>query len=204
MTFDMPAEGTWEERGGWVAAALVRDAELTSDQACGLVGNLGYESNQFRTLQEMEPMVPGSAGGYGWAQWTGPRRRAFEKWAAEANLPPSSDAANYGFLLHELLGEYKGFTKQLRRCVSVEEACHLTHRSYENPSDVADGSYRSGPARLALALRLLPAQPLNVNDPVELIKAAQRIIGTVPDGIPGPETRRLLRIWVNERNPRGG
>lgn len=34
-------------------------------------------------------------------------------------------------------------------------------------------------------------------NPVELIRQAQRIIGAVPDGDPGNETRRKLRVWRN-------
>lgn len=196
----MPLEGSWEVRGGWVVEALVRDAALTHDQACGLVGNLGYESRCFTALQEEAPMVRGSRGGYGWAQWTGARRINFENWCATHVLAPASDEANYGFLLHELLGAYKGFAGRLRRTTGIEEATRLTHKEYETPSDVLDGSYRSGPDRLDLALRLqVPKDStlVDLGDPVELIKAAQRLIGAEPDGIPGPETRRLLRVWVN-------
>lgn len=198
--FDMPAEGGWEARGGWVVRQLVADLNLTYEQACGLVGNLGYESACFATLQEIEPMVPGSRGGYGWAQWTGPRRRHFEDWAAEKNLSVASDEANYGFLVHELKTTQAGFLARLRGTCTIEESCHLTHRIFESPSDVQDGSFRSGPDRLALALRLQTSPSvLDVNDPVELIKAAQRLIGAVPDGIPGNETRYKLRVWMNRQ-----
>jgi hypothetical protein len=146
---------TWEERGGEYVRRLVRDADLTAERAAGLVGNLGYESGEFKKLQEIKPLVPGSAGGFGVAQWTGPRRRAFEKWCTENALFPHSDEANYGFLLHELRGDYKTFAARLRQTRSIEDACRLTHKDYETPSDVFDGSYRSGPARLKYAQRAL-------------------------------------------------
>ena len=155
VNFDMPKTGTFEQRGGWVVRALMRDVGLSIEQAAGLVGNLGYESAGFTKLQEMQPMVRGSRGGYGWAQWTGPRRRKFEAWAEANDLPVSSDEANYGFLLEELRGAYRGFTADLKRRGTIEEACRLTHRAYETPSDVLDGSYRSGPARLQYARRAL-------------------------------------------------
>src|SRR4029079_2065686 len=94
--FDMPKTGTWEQRGGWVVRRLMADLGLTDYQAAGLVGNLGFESVGFRTLQEMAPAVSGSKGGYGWAQWTGVRRRAFEAWCVAHHLPMASDEANYG------------------------------------------------------------------------------------------------------------
>ncbi|MDB4356384.1 phage tail tip lysozyme, partial [Akkermansiaceae bacterium] len=56
---------------------LMRDFGLTEFQAAGLVGNLAYESGNFKQLQEKEPLIPGSKGGYGFAQWTGVRRDGF-------------------------------------------------------------------------------------------------------------------------------
>lgn len=216
--FDMPKTGTWEQRGGWVVRALEKDAGLTIDQASGLVGNLGYESRGFATLQEMKPLVAGSKGGYGWAQWTGPRRRNFEKWCVENALFPYSDEANYGFLLHELLGDFKTFAARLRQMRSVEDACRLTHKEYETPQDVLDGTYRSGPARLTWARRALEGAAATAQasaaeidgDPIEDIRSAQRKLMAAGllkkrsgapataediDGDPGEMTRAAARAW---------
>jgi hypothetical protein len=81
---------------------LQRDFGLNEVQAAAFVGNLAHESGGFKSLQEIQPMIPGSRGGYGYAQWTGPRRRQFEGWTAEKGLDPTSYDANYGFLKHEL------------------------------------------------------------------------------------------------------
>jgi hypothetical protein len=87
---------------------LMRDfPSLTVDDAAAIVGNLGHESGGFAKLQEIKPTVAGSRGGYGWAQWTGPRRRAYENWCKAKKLNPASDAANYGFLVEELRGPEK-------------------------------------------------------------------------------------------------
>jgi len=88
------------------APAIMRDLmaafALGEDDAAAIVGNLGHESGGFKFLQEKKPLVPGSRGGWGWAQWTGPRRRAFEAWVAAKGLDPAGDEANLGFLVHEL------------------------------------------------------------------------------------------------------
>lgn len=88
------------------APAIMRDLmaafALDADSAAAIVGNLGHESGGFKFLQEKKPLVPGSRGGWGWAQWTGPRRRAFEAWVAAKGLDPAGDEANLGFLVHEL------------------------------------------------------------------------------------------------------
>ena len=87
---------------------LSKDFGLTPEQAAGVVGQLGHESGGFGTLQEVNPMVPGSRGGYGYAQWTGPRRKAFEAFAQENGLDPASYEANYGFLANELRNTPEG------------------------------------------------------------------------------------------------
>lgn len=83
---------------------LMRDFALDDLSAAAIVGNLGHESGGFRFLQEKKPLVPGSKGGYGWAQWTGPRRRLYEAYCKRNNLDPAIDKANYGFLFVELTG----------------------------------------------------------------------------------------------------
>lgn len=94
--------------GSRLAADLQRDFGLSPEQSAGVVGNLAHESGNFRTLQEIRPTVPGSRGGYGYAQWTGPRRVAFEQWSKANNLDPTSYEANYGFLKHELQNTGEG------------------------------------------------------------------------------------------------
>lgn len=85
-----------------IMRSLMGDFKITMTDAAAIVGNLGHESGGFKFLQEKKPLVPGSAGGYGWAQWTGPRRRAYEAHCAARKLDPASYEANYGFLAYEL------------------------------------------------------------------------------------------------------
>lgn len=85
-----------------VIQALSTDLGISPEQAAGVVGQLGFESDGLQAINERQPMVPGSRGGFGWSQWTGPRREAFETWAGQNQLDPGSPEANYGFLLHEL------------------------------------------------------------------------------------------------------
>lgn len=86
---------------------LMKDYGISKEYAAGIVGSLDYETGNFMYMQEIKPLVKGSRGGYGYAQWTGPRRIAFERWAKENKLDPASYEANYGFLKHEI-----GFTKE--------------------------------------------------------------------------------------------
>ena len=86
---------------------LQADFGLSVEETAAVLGNLGHECGGFRQLQELVPTVPGSRGGYGWAQWTGPRRRQFEAYCRRNGFQPHSDLANYGFLFVELRGPEK-------------------------------------------------------------------------------------------------
>lgn len=101
---------------------LQRDFGLTRFQAAGIVGNLAHESAGFTEMQELRPVVPGSRGGYGWMQWTGPRRRQFEAWVAERGLDINSYEANYGFMVHELRTTERRSLEALRRTRNADEA----------------------------------------------------------------------------------
>lgn len=94
----------FNSKAPWIMALLMRDFDLVLDDGCAILGNIGHECGGFKLFQEQKPLVPGSRGGFGWAQWTGPRRRAFEAYCARNKLDPKSDQANYGFLFVELSG----------------------------------------------------------------------------------------------------
>ena len=86
----------------------------------------------FQSLQEVKP-IRGGEGGWGWCQWTGPRRRAFEKWATDNNFDLSSDDANYGFLVHELQGSMASSLRILKEAPTLEAATRVFMKSFENP-----------------------------------------------------------------------
>jgi len=120
--------------GNRMMGDLQRDFGLTPAQAAGFVGNLAHESGDFKTLQEINPMVEGSRGGYGYAQWTGPRRKAFEQWTAANGLDPTSYEANYGFLKHELTATPEGAViGQLRSTKTPDEAAQVVSDTFLRP-----------------------------------------------------------------------
>lgn len=107
-----------------VRDSLARDLGISKDAAAGVVSNLVAESG-LQAVNERHPLIPGSRGGFGWAQWTASRRRDFEAWAAKNGLSTSSDAANYGFLIHELSTRYPGIVSALRKARSATEAAGI-------------------------------------------------------------------------------
>lgn len=119
----------WTSWAPAIMTGLMKDFGLTKAQAAGVLGNLGHESAGFSQMQEGRPIA--GRGGWGIAQWTGPRRRAFEAWTKARGLDPSSFEANYGFLRHELGGEYAGTIRALKKARTAEEAMMIFENSFE-------------------------------------------------------------------------
>src|SRR3954469_6251145 len=90
---------------------LIRELNLPPEQAAGIVGNGAAESG-LRAIQEKNPTS--GRGGWGFFQWTGPRRTAFEKWAKAEGLALDSYEANVGFLIHELKTTQKKSLEKLK------------------------------------------------------------------------------------------
>lgn len=213
----IPANGTWEEQAGAVVRGFVTDLKVKDFQAAGIVGNFGYESGEFTKLHEIGQ--PEGQGGYGWAQWTGSRRRNFLSWCATQNLDWRSDEANYGFAVHEIQTSYKSMLVKLRKTATLRDATFLIYAQYETPQEYLDGSYGSLPARVRYAERALagagsvpdpgpgpgpsPAPELTNLDHALFIQAsATRIIqhelGLRIDGDYGPGTRRAVLDYLKK------
>jgi hypothetical protein len=81
---------------------------LPEHVADAFVMNFQDESGLNPGINEAAPIVPGSRGGFGLAQWTGPRRKALEAFAAERGVPVSDTDAQLDFLMTELQGPEAG------------------------------------------------------------------------------------------------
>lgn len=169
-TFDMPASGSWEQRGGWVVNALARDFNMLDFKVAGLVGNLGFESRMFTAFHEGG--VPEGRGGYGWAQWTASRRVAFFDWCQVQGLAPKSDRANYGYLCHELRTTHVSTLAALRNCPTIEAATWAVGEIFEHPDGTTPDYLPAYDRRLAYAKRSL---------------AGARASWPTPEPIPAPD-----------------
>ena len=138
---------------------LMNDLSIDDEDASAIVGNLGHESGGFKSLQEIKPTVKGSLGGYGWAQWTGPRRTSFMTWCKANNLAPSSDQANYGYLLTELKGAYKASVAAVKKAVGIEAKTKAFEASFER-AGVKHYPERIAYAKQALGLYHAKATPV--------------------------------------------
>ncbi|WP_246713911.1 phage tail tip lysozyme [Rhizobium leguminosarum] len=155
----LPSTGKeWETIGPRLVGDLSKDFQLSPEQAVGIVGPLGQESVGFGKLQEINPLVPGSRGGYGYAQWTGPRRKAFESWSQENGLDPSSYEANYGFLKHELMNTPEGAVlDDLRKAPDALTAGRVFTDKFLRPG-IPNYDSRDAWTKRAMAFANSPAQ----------------------------------------------
>jgi hypothetical protein len=70
----------------------------------GIVAGMGSESGLDPTINERDPVVPGSRGGFGLYQLTGPRRIAFERWASENGKDINKPEDQLDFMMSEFAG----------------------------------------------------------------------------------------------------
>ncbi len=122
---------------------LQKDFGLTNEQAAGIVGNLWHESGGMNSGITQggaigEPnanMADDNGNGYGIAQWGGTRKQGLIDFADKNGLPPSSQAANYGFLKQELSGPYAGAIDAVKGTGDVASATAAFANAFEKPSD---------------------------------------------------------------------
>jgi hypothetical protein len=189
---------SFSEKAPAVVARLMADFDLTDLQAAGILGNLGHESSGLTAFQERHPVVPGSRGGWGWAQWTGPRRRAFEAYCAKTHQDPKSDAANYGYLWRELSGHEPGFDYRsaidaVKKTDTLSEAVRAFEKAYEKASATA----KAFPSRDRWAVRALDAfRAASGSKEVKRIQEKLVALGheLAVDGVVGPKTLAAIAL----------
>lgn len=91
------------EMASFIRQGLV-ERGLPEHVADGFLMNFKDESGLDPGINERNPIVPGSRGGFGLAQWTGPRRVALEKFAQARGANISDPNLQMDFLVEELRG----------------------------------------------------------------------------------------------------
>lgn len=126
--------------------------------AIGVAGNMQVESDGFKTdVNEYAPLVPGSRGGYGLNQWTGPRRVQFEEFARSRGVDPSDLNAQLDFTVWELQNTEKRAGEALMQASTPAEAARIYSEKFLRPGiphldrriaaaeRLAGGEYQSAP-----------------------------------------------------------
>lgn len=189
------------ETGTWLNKQLAGDPDLrlTPAAAAGITGNFDAETGGFKHMQEIKPLIPGSRGGYGWAQWTGPRRVQFEAWTKQNGLDPASKEANYGFFKHEMMNTPEG--KVLASLQGVEDPGQAA-------SIFSDQYFRPGiphmDRRVSAAQAYVGGSPsiqsAGDNQPVRLAQAGgpslNELLQAYSDPWTSPEQRSVLQVYI--------
>ncbi|RIY03498.1 hypothetical protein D3218_01700 [Aureimonas flava] len=89
------------ERATYIRSGLVSRG-LPEHVADGFLANFEDESGLDPGINERNPTVPGSRGGFGLYQLTGPRRDAYEGFAASRGVDPSDIDTQLDFMVGEL------------------------------------------------------------------------------------------------------
>lgn len=167
-----------------VMAALIARFGLDVIEGAAITGNTGHETGGYRFMQELHPVVAGSAGGLGLCQWTGPRRRAYVAFCSAKNLDPNSIEAGIAFLIHELETTEKRGLDAVRRPGTLEDKVKAFENAFERAGVKAYAS-RSKYARLALDA--YSAKPVSVPLPSSPTAPAQ------------PVEEKRTRMWTEQR-----
>lgn len=119
----------FEQKVNYIYPRLIKDLNISPEDAFAIIGNLAHETGGFRYMQELKPIR--GIGGYGWAQWTGIRRKQFFDYANKNKLDPKSDEANYRFLLHELKGTERAALTALKKAKTLYDKVVGFEKSFE-------------------------------------------------------------------------
>ena len=108
---------------------------LPEHVANGFIANFKDESNLNPGINEAAPVVPGSRGGFGLAQWTGPRRKALEAFAASTGRPVDDLNVQLDFLMQELSGSEAGAAGAIMSAKNAPEAAAAIVNSFLRPAE---------------------------------------------------------------------
>jgi hypothetical protein len=124
------ADTLFNSKAPGIMKMLMDDFLMTKEDAAAILGNIGTECAGFQKMQEERPTIVGSRGGFGWCQWTGPRRLQFEAYCARNKLDPISDTANYKFMFNELKGSEAGALTKLKAANTLNDKVIAFEEAY--------------------------------------------------------------------------
>jgi hypothetical protein len=123
---------------------LMSQEGLSKNQAVGVVASMMEESGLNTGIEQggsytANPTMQGDTvnqTGYGLAQWGEGRKQDLLNYASQNNLPPSSQAAQVGFMLQELNGPYSSVIQNIKNGPDdANSACLAWTTGYEQASD---------------------------------------------------------------------
>lgn len=178
-----------------IRAGLVKRG-LPEHAANGILMNLQDESGLNPSINEASPLVPGSRGGFGLAQWTGPRRKGLEAFAAERGVPVDDTDMQLDFLMSELQGPEAGAMKSLAASQDAGSAAAAFARDFLRP---AQSHLDSRVAKyLGSGGAPKPAQVASLDPVIGMPPASP-----TPPSPAGPQAQRVMAAMM-DKQPMGG
>lgn len=101
--------------------------------AQGVTARLNGESGLNPGINEINPTVEGSRGGYGLAQWTGPRRVQYEAFAADRGADIADPETQLDFLMWENANTEKEAWAKVLQAPDAVTAAEMFTKHWERP-----------------------------------------------------------------------
>lgn len=124
--------------GGKVDARFITEGlvkrGLPLHVAEGFALNAGDESGFDPGINEINPVVPGSRGGFGLFQWTGDRRVRLENLAAQRGVPASDPELQLDVVALELQGPERRAAESILNTSSTSEAAAAVVTDFLRPA----------------------------------------------------------------------
>lgn len=136
---------TFNLNAPWLVDLTIKDFGVDLDSACAVWGNAGHESGGFENLQEDKPLS--GKGGYGYFQFTGPRRTAFFDYCKRNGYSPNDPMANYKWFFIESKTTEPKWIAAVKRAVGLDNKVKAFELAYER----AHPNYKHYPSRIEWA-----------------------------------------------------
>ena len=108
---------------------------LSPHVAEGFLMNFQDESGLNPGINEIAPTVPGSRGGFGLYQLTGPRRVEYEAYAKARGVDPSDVDAQLDFMMQELETTERGTAEALQGTTTAGDAASVIVNRFLRPAE---------------------------------------------------------------------
>lgn len=158
LSGDTPSAVPAGERASYIRDGMVKRG-LPSHVADAFLMNFQDESGLDPGINEKAPLVPGSRGGFGLYQVTGPRRRAYEAFANKRGAPLDDVDAQLDFLMTELQGPESRAAKSILSAGNTGEAAAAIVNDFLRPAE----QHRSSRERRYLRNTAAPSAVSAVN-----------------------------------------
>lgn len=161
--------------------------------AQGVTARWTTESGLDPGINEINPTVKGSRGGFGFAQWTGPRRVALEQFAAARGVPASDPEAQLDFFMVENAGPEKEAWGRVLAAKDATEAAKTFTLAWERPGVVNMGHTLKALSGISQQSGAAGGETGEKADPASL-----RLAFAYRNGMMSPEDQAIYERGVSE------